>query len=125
MQPKNLEKVDWEDMCKKMIWETRMKSYIKRIDLLESNTRVICAIVWGQSSPTMQSKLESLKGFDSKSNSCDCTWLLREIQDTTHCFEGAKNIFILLDDAWRGYYGYRQGPHQNLHDYMKNYQDLV
>jgi hypothetical protein len=49
-------------MGKKMIWETSMKTYVKRIDLMESNTRAIYAIVWGQSSASMmQSKIESLE----------------------------------------------------------------
>ena len=60
-QPKNLTKEEYEgDMGKRMIWETAMKSYMKRIDMMESNLRGIYAIVWGQCSPMMQSKLESL-----------------------------------------------------------------
>ena len=41
IQPTNLTDEEWKDMGKKMLWETRMKSYIKRMDLLESNTRAI------------------------------------------------------------------------------------
>ena len=38
-QLKNLAKDVYEgDMGKRMMWETSMKSYIKRLDLLESNT---------------------------------------------------------------------------------------
>jgi hypothetical protein len=41
-----------------MIWETSMKTYIKRKDLMESNTIAIYAIVWGQCNDTV--KLESI-----------------------------------------------------------------
>jgi hypothetical protein len=48
VQPENLTKKEYnEDMGKKRIWETSMKTYMKRMDLLESNTRAIYAIVWG------------------------------------------------------------------------------
>jgi hypothetical protein len=52
VQPANLSKEEYEgDMGKKMIWETSMKTYMKRVDLMESNTRAIYAIVWGAMQP--------------------------------------------------------------------------
>ena len=117
--PTNLEKSVYEgDMARRMIWETTMKSYIKRTEKLESNTRAIYAIVWGQCSPMMQSKLESLDEYAERSIDCDCVWLLQEIQGITHRFEGTRNVFISLDDAWESFYTYRQGPHQSLHEYL-------
>ena len=67
IQPPNLSKTDYEgDMGKKMMWETKMETYMKRVDMLESNTRAIYAIVWGQCSPMMQAKIESLDDFETK-----------------------------------------------------------
>jgi hypothetical protein len=109
----------------KMIWETLMKTYMKRMDMLESNQRGIYAIVWGQCSPMMQSKLELLDSYKSKSNGCDCIWLLQEIRAITHRFEGTRIAFILLDDAWSNYYAYKQGHNQTLQEYLKDYQSLV
>jgi hypothetical protein len=82
-----------------MIWETTMKTYMKRLDFLESNSRAIYAIVWGQCSPMMRSKLKSLDDFDTESDACNCIWLLKEIQGITHRFEGTRNVSISLDDA--------------------------
>jgi hypothetical protein len=73
----------------------------------------------------MQSKLKSLDDFEARSNGCDCIWLLKEIQGITHRFEGTRNVFISLNDAWSGYYNCRQGPHQTLHEYLKVFQGLV
>jgi hypothetical protein len=40
------------------------------------STRAIYAIVWGQSSAMMQSKIEFLEEYsDNKSIQCDCIWL--------------------------------------------------
>lgn len=41
------------DMGKKIVWELSMKTYLKWINLLDSNKRSIYAIVWGQCSPMM------------------------------------------------------------------------
>jgi hypothetical protein len=126
VQPDNISKDDYlNDMGKKMMWEVSMKSFMKRRELLESNRRGVYAIVWGQCSPMMQSKVESLNGFIDKSYACDCVWLLAEIRGITHKFEGTRNVFISLDDAWTSYYGYSQGHLQTVHDYLKEFQGLV
>jgi len=48
-----------------------------------------------------------------------------EPQVIIHRFEGTRNVFILLDDAWSRYYNYRQGQDQTLHDYLKKIEGLV
>jgi len=73
----------------------------------------------------MQSKIESLEGYKNKNVECDCIWLLKEIQGITHRFEGTRNVFISLDDAWSAYYSCRQGKDQTLHEYLKVFQGLV
>jgi hypothetical protein len=126
VQPDNLTTEEYtKDMGNKMIWETKMKTYTKRMDMLKSNQRGIYAIVWGQCSPMMQSKLEPLDDYKSKSNGCDCIWILKEIRGITHRFEGTPNIFISLGDAWSNYYGYKQSNDQTLHEYLKDFQSLV
>jgi hypothetical protein len=72
-----------------------------------------------------QLKLESLDEYEARSTDCDCVWLLKEIQGITHRFEGTRNVFISLDNAWCNYYSYHQGAHQSLHEYLKEYQSLV
>jgi hypothetical protein len=73
----------------------------------------------------MQSKLESLDDYTAKSDTCDCSWILKEIQGITHRFEGTRNVFISLDGPWTNYYIYRQGNQQTVHEYLKDYQGLV
>jgi hypothetical protein len=124
-QPDNIDKDVYDkDIGKRLIWEMSMKAYVKRLEMAESNARAIYAIVWGQCSPLMQSKIESLDKYEEKNNGCDCIWLLKEIQGITHKFEGTRNIFISLDDAWTGYYNCRQEK-QTLHEYLKDFQGLV
>jgi hypothetical protein len=126
VQPENLTTEEYtKDMGKKMMRETMTKTYMNRMDMLKSNQRSIYAIVWGQCSPMMQSKLEPIDDYESKSNGCDCIWILKENRGITHRFEGARNIFISLDDAWSNYYGYKQSNDQRLHEHLKYFQSLV
>jgi hypothetical protein len=93
--------------------------------MMDSNVRGIYTTVWGQCSHIMQSKLELLDEYDIKSDKCDCIWFIKEIQRITHRFEGTRNVFISLDNAWSSYYAYSQGADQSLHAYLKDYQLLV
>lgn len=102
-----------------------MKTYMKILDLLKSNTCGIYAIVWGQCSLMVQSKLESLDHFEEESNTCNCIWLLKEIQAITHQFEGTRSILIFLHNAWEHFLKHRQGPPQTLHEYLKEFQSLI
>ena len=113
------------NMSMKLIWETSMKTYMKRVDQMETNLRAIYAIIWGQCSPMMQSKLESTAEFAVQNTACDCIWILNEIQTITHRFEGTRIIFDSLDAAWAAYFSLRQGPEQSLHDWHKDFLTTV
>jgi hypothetical protein len=123
--PNNLTKEEYENnMKKRMIWETTMKTNLKHLDMMESNLRGIYAIVWGQCSPLMQAKLESLDNYQQSSVACDCIWLLNKIKGITYQFESTQIAFVSLNAAWVNY-KYHQGPNQLLHDYLKDYQSMV
>jgi hypothetical protein len=85
----------------------------------------IYAIVWGQCSPMMQTKLRSLADFTAKDKAHDCGWIIKEIQAVTHRFEGTRYAFISLTDALQGFYSYGQSKDQSLLEYLKTYQSLV
>ena len=125
LRPANLTEDERKDDGLKFIWDSRMKTYMKRLDAIESNGRAIYAVIWGQCSPMMQSKLESLGSYEAKSTACDCVWILKEIQGITHRFEGTRNVFISLSDAWNSFYDFRQVSSQTLHDYHKEYQGIL
>ena len=126
IQPPNLPpETHQNDMGAKMIWEASMKNYMKRVNLLESNTIAIYAIVWGQCSPMMQSELGSLDSFKARSKVCDCIWLWKEIQCIIHRFKGTCNVSISLDVAWSAYCSQKQGTHQPLYEYLKEFQSCV
>ena len=87
--------------------------------------QIVFSIIWGQCSPTMQSKLQSLDAYDARSDTNDCPWILQEIKEVTHKFEGTRYICMSLHDARQQFYNCRQEQNQSLHDYLKKYRTLV
>ena len=83
------------------------------------------SVIWGQCSPTMQSKLQSLDEYDARSEAHDCAWILQEIKGVTHKFEGTRYICMSLHDAIQHFYNCKQEPKQSLHDYLGHYRTVV
>ena len=74
----------------KKIWNEILKIYTKKTDALEQNLIAMHTIIWGQASPTMQIKVKSVKGYDTKANTYDCLWLLQQIKAITMNYESKK-----------------------------------
>ena len=78
-EPKDLTSEEEKSKTKSLIWETKVKAYVKRCDKQEKHLRAIFSTVWGQCSNAMQSKLQSLDGYNEKKLECDCSCILKEI----------------------------------------------
>jgi len=64
---------DQKSETKKLVWKTKVQTYMKRVKTRESNLQSIFATIWGQCSSKMKTKLdESMDDYDEKSCDCDC-----------------------------------------------------
>ena len=124
-EPADLSEKEKKSETKKLIWKTKVQTYVRRVEAQERNCQSIYAVIWGQCSTQMKNKLQSLANYDIKSDACDCVWILKEIKAITLRFEGTRYIFLSLDDARSAYYGYAQPSTQSLADYLRDFQSLV
>lgn len=124
-EPADLSEDERKSETKKLIWKTQVINFVKRQETQEKNVQVIFSVIWGQCSPTMQSKLQSLDEYDSRSEAHDCAWILQEIKGVTHKFEGTRYICMSLHDARQQFYNCKQEPKQSLHDYLGHYRTVV
>ena len=124
-EPFDLTEEEEKSATKKLIWKTKVQTYVRRVETQEKNTQNIYAVIWGQCSTAMKNKVQSLNAYDTKNDECDCVWLLKEIKAITLRFEGTRYIFLSLDDASTSYYGYVQPKTQSLADHLRHFQSLV
>ena len=75
-EPVDLSEEDTKSETKKLIWKTKVQTYVRRMEAQERNCQSIYAVIWGQCSVQMRNKLQSLGSYDAKSNKCDCVWIL-------------------------------------------------
>ena len=71
-EPKDLTAAEKESDTKKLIWKTKVQTYVRRIEAREKNYQRIFAVIRGQCSNAMKNKLKSLSKYESKSDSNDC-----------------------------------------------------
>jgi hypothetical protein len=124
-EPTDLLSTDKQSATKRLIWETKVKNFVKRMDIQEKNLQIIFSVIWGQCSITMQSKLQSLDDFEERNDECDCAWIINEIKGITHKFEGTRYVFLSVADARLNFYQYKQDQQQPLHEYLKNFRSLL
>ena len=56
-EPVDLTKEEAKSATKKLIWKTKVHTYVRRTETQEKNCQSIYAVIWGQCSTTMKNKL--------------------------------------------------------------------
>jgi hypothetical protein len=102
-----------------LIWEAAIKTFSRRSETLQSNLTTLYAVIWGQCSEAMRTKIRALDDFPTQNPINNCIWLLREIKGVTHQFDTKRNVFLSLLDARIVYYTCKQGPNQSNADYLE------
>jgi Zinc knuckle len=101
------------------LWTEQVKTYSKRIDTLRSNLAATHAVIWGQCSEAMKSKIKSITGYKGKADADDCFWLLQQIKAVTLLFDEKRNPFISAMDALKGFLNCRQNATQTPSEYLE------
>ena len=112
----------------KMIRNERLKIYAKKMEALEQNLIAVHTIIWGQTSPAMQTKIKSVKDYEAKFESHDCLWLLRQVKAITMSYENKKNPMMSELEAKENFYMCKQEHNESPEDYMhklKAWADVV
>jgi hypothetical protein len=120
VQPDDLNK-NKKSLFKKKKLETEVERYLGRVNELDANLKHLFAVIYGQCSYSMQTKLLTSPKFETMKKKSDCGWLLKEIKGVTNQFETSCLIHVSLDVALQNYYNYYQGPSQSLHSFYKTF----
>lgn len=102
----------------KMIFAEEVKEYVKRNRTIKSNLATIHAVIWGQCSEDMKSKVKTHDGYKDRVAENDCAWLLRQIKSVTLQFDESRNGFLSLLDAQESFLKCRQQSGQSVEDYV-------
>ena len=107
------------------IWEKQVDEYVKRINAYANNKEALFAILWGQCSDSMQTRLKTIDDFKSINEERKCLSLLTEIQGITYKFETQRYPCEALFDVFLSFYQQRQHRHQSNSEYHTRFKNLV
>ena len=116
---------DGADKTDLRIWEKQVDEYVKRINAYDNNKEALFAILWGQCSDSMQTRLKTIDDFNNISEKRNCLSLLNEIQGITYKFETQRYPYEALFDILLSFYQQRQHRHQSNSEYHTRFKNLV
>ena len=113
-----------DEQVAKMIFKGELDTYVKRKSILNQNIQKTYALVIGQCTDLLQSKLKQQTKWLSISQDQDAIALLSLIKTITFRFEDQKFLPLALYQAKTSLYSLRQGNMTN-HEYLQRFQTLV
>ena len=104
--------------------EERKRAVDERI-ALDNALHSFFTIIWGQSSPGIQNKIQGDNDFLSKKEDSDCAWLLDEIRQLMFNFTSSSYPPHSVYLAKRALFNLRQGKNLTLIEYKHRFDELV
>ena len=112
------------DKVQQDIYQLRLKNFIKLETEMVVSLKSLWAVVWGQCSPAVITKLEENELITSWKASGDVCNLLEEIKLVCMRFEQKRSLFAIIRNQKQHLLNYRQEG-ESLHKYLEVYKSLV
>jgi hypothetical protein len=122
-RPENPE--DDEDPYEMESWKKQLDLYWKRRGIYHDNKMKLYSLIWGQSSKTTQSKVETHQNFADCKSSYDSLGLLKIIREFVFKSDDRQYKYKAEDMAKRAYYNLRQTPEMSCQEYFERVKNIV
>ncbi len=99
--------------------------YWKRRGVYQDNKMKLYSLIWGQSSKTTQSKVETHLNFADCKASYDSLGLLKIIREFIFKSDDSQYKYKAEDMALRAYYNLRQTPEMTCQEYFERVRNVV
>jgi len=110
---------DTSDVLEMEEFREEVKQFVKDRKVLEKSLRSLFAVIWGQCSMNIVSKLLSLEDLETWKETGRCDELIKGIQQIMMRYDHQKCAYVMLFRQLRYFYGYRQKENQTLHAYYE------
>jgi hypothetical protein len=122
-RPENPE--DDEDPYEMESWKKQLDLYWKRRGIYHDNKMKLYSLIWGQSSKTTQSKVETHQNVADCKASYDSLGLLKIIREFVFKSDDRQYKCKAEDMAKRAYYNLRQTPEMSCQEYFERVKKIL
>jgi hypothetical protein len=119
VEPENLSVTDSASEVKKLIFKEKVRRFVQRIDLMDSNVATLYSVIWGQCSDDMKARVKTHDEYKRATKENDCVWLLGQIKAVTLQFDSKKDSVLCILHARRSFANCRQLPGQSAEEYAE------
>jgi hypothetical protein len=109
----------------KQISQVEVSEYVKDMRKLKAHRQRAVALVWGQCSDSIRSKIEGQTGYKEAMKGGDLIRLCKMIQAVMYQFKAHKKMSLSILEGKLRIYRYRQQPDQSTADYHKMFKRYV
>ena len=109
------------------IFSEQVKKYVKQTSRLHENVKHLWALVWGQCSDTIRTRLQDLDTYDDMHTVSDGLWLLIAIKDLMSNVQEQKYVPLSIHLAKRQFFLLSQGGNTvgEYYEQFKNQTDVL
>ena len=109
------------------ILSEQVKEYVKQTSRLQENIKRLWALVWGQCSDTIRTRLQALDAYEDMHSTSDGLQLLIAIKDLMFNVQEQKYVPLSIHLAKRHFFLLSQGRNTigEYHDQFKNQTDVL
>ena len=104
------------------IFSEQVKEYVKQTSRLQENIKRLWALVWGQCSDTIRTRLQALDTYDDMHTASDGLRLLVAIKDLMYNVHEQKYVPLSIHLAKRQFFLLSQG-HNTVGEYYKQFKN--
>ena len=102
------------------LYKEQIRRYATHLDKQAANQRALYSVMWGQCSPTLQSKIQGVPNYQTMHSTCDLTMLLKEIRNVSYALDSSKNGYLVSFTAIS-----KVSEDTTCAMYLKNYEALL
>ena len=109
------------------IFSEQVKEYVNQTSRLQENIKRLCALVWGQCSDTMRTRLQALDSYEDMHSASDGLQLLIAIKDLMFNVQEQQYVPLSIHLSKRHFFLLSQGRNTvgEYYDQFKNQTDVL
>jgi hypothetical protein len=105
-------------------WEKRFQRYLSREELCDTALKKVFAIVWGQCSDAMQTRIQEDKSYSAVHKTKDGIGLIKIIKSISFNYRAHQEPIVALDAVKYELYKHIQDKHQMVQEYYDTFKNM-
>jgi hypothetical protein len=106
-------------------WEKCFQRYLSREELCDTALKKVFAIVWGQCSDAMQTRIPEDKSYNTVQKTKDGIGLIKIIKSISFNYRAHQEPVVALDAVKYELYKLTQEKHQTVQEYYDTFKNMV